>query len=187
METRGRLSSLDLLPDEAQDDLVWALGELNARQRTQADILFDLNDRLAVKGVEPVSKSAFNRKAVRIARQQKRREEAREIYASLASDLDASKIDEASVVVGEMIKTLIVEMLDADGAQMTSTGAMELAQAYVKAIQGQKMSADLRKQREKEFEAKAATAIEKVAKARGLAADTVADIKAQILGIKKEG
>lgn len=44
-EKRGQLSSLDLLPDEAQDDLVWAIGELNRRQRTQTDILFEFNDR----------------------------------------------------------------------------------------------------------------------------------------------
>ena len=186
METRGRLSSIDLLPETVQDDVVWALGELNARKRTQSDILFEFNDRLVAKGVERISKSAFNRRAIRVARQRAKRDEAREIYSALAEDLDASKIDEASVVVGEMIKTLVVELLDNEEGVISPTGAMELAQAYVKAIQGQKMSADLRKQREKEFEVKATEAIEKVAKQKGLAADTVADIKAQILGIRKE-
>ena len=74
-QTRGRLSSLDLLPEDCTDDVVWAMGELNARKRSQADILFELNDRLAVKGCDIISKSAFNRRAVRVALIQARREE----------------------------------------------------------------------------------------------------------------
>ena len=41
MEGRGRLSSLDMLPDEAQEDLVWACQELYARARSQAEMLID--------------------------------------------------------------------------------------------------------------------------------------------------
>ena len=65
--TRGRLSSLDLSPEEGHDDIVWAMAQLNERKRSQEDIRFELNDRLAVKGIDAISKSAFNRRAVRIA------------------------------------------------------------------------------------------------------------------------
>ena len=49
---RGRLSSMDLIPEEGQDDIVWAVAELNKRQRSAKEILFDLNDRLAAKGID---------------------------------------------------------------------------------------------------------------------------------------
>ena len=73
--TKLRLSSIDLVPEHAQDDIVWAIGELNQRLRTQADILFELNDRLATKGVEPISASAFNRKALKLRAAQIRLDE----------------------------------------------------------------------------------------------------------------
>ena len=78
-EGRGRLSSIDLLPEEAQDDILWALGELNQRQRTQADILFELNDRLEAKGFEAISKSAFNRNSTKLAARSRRIAERQQI------------------------------------------------------------------------------------------------------------
>ncbi|NKC04275.1 hypothetical protein HGG75_04965 [Ochrobactrum pseudogrignonense] len=36
---RSRLDSMELLPEEAQDDVVWAISQLNERRRSQADIL----------------------------------------------------------------------------------------------------------------------------------------------------
>ena len=76
-QNRRVLDSLDLLPPECEDDVVWALARLNERQRTQADILFELNDRLAVKGQGPISKSAFSRRSVRLKRRRDRLAERR--------------------------------------------------------------------------------------------------------------
>lgn len=52
MAERRRLSSIDMLPEEAADDIVWATQQLAQRTRTQQDILFELNDRLEAKGIE---------------------------------------------------------------------------------------------------------------------------------------
>lgn len=184
-ETPGRLSSIDLVPEEGRDDVMWALGQLNERKRSQADILFDLNDRLAVKGVAPISKSAFNRRAVRIYAQTKRDEEARALYSELARKLTPEAISEGDLVLGELIKTLVSEMLDATAGVINPTGALELARAYKAVIEGQTLSLELRRQADKELATKVNAAIDKVAKTRGLSADAAKDIRAQILGVKE--
>lgn len=180
---RGRLSSLDLVPEHAQDDIVWALGELNQRTRTQADILFELNDRLAVKGVEPISKSAFSRKAVRLAAASRRLEEARFMFAGLADHFTPEKVDENNIALGEIIKTLIFELTDEGAGAQNPKGAMELARAYLATIQGQKLSSARRQQLAAELESKTEKAVDEVAREKGLTAETVAAIKSKILGV----
>jgi hypothetical protein len=183
IEGRGRLSTLDLVPEEGQDDIVWALAELNKRQRTQSDILFEMNDRLEAKGLEPISRSSFNRRAVRLAAASRRLEEARYMFAGLADQFTPDKVDEGNIGLGEVIKTLIFELLDAD-IRHDPKGAMELARAYLATIQGQKISSERRQKLTKEYAEKTSAAVDQVARAKGLTADTVEAIKAQILGVQ---
>lgn len=184
---RGRLSSLDLLPEEAQDDLIWACQQLAERQRTQADILFEFNDRLAVKGIEPVSKSAFNRKAIRIAAATRRQRETREIFSALSGDIDPARIDEHSIVLGEFLKTLIFELLQPGSAEHDADSAMKLSRGFKEIMVGQKISADRRAAEEKRATEKAVAAIEAVGKAKGLTTETVEAIKRDVLGIREDG
>lgn len=184
---RGRLSSLDLLPEEAQDDLIWACQQLAERQRTQADILFEFNDRLEAKGIERVSKSAFNRKAIRIAAATRRQRETREIFSALSGDIDPARIDEHSIVLGEFLKTLIFELLQPGSAEHDADSAMKLSKGFKEIMVGQKISADRRAAEEKRANEKAVAAIEAVGKAKGLTMETVEAIKNNVLGIRKEG
>lgn len=184
---RGRLSSLDLLPEEAQDDLVWACQQLAERQRTQADILFEFNDRLEVKGIDPVSRSAFNRKAIRIAAATRRQRETREIFSALSGDIDPTRIDEHSIVLGEFLKTLIFELLQPGSVEHNADSAMKLSRGFKEIMVGQKISADRRADEERRAKDKAVQAIEAVGKAKGLTMETVEAIKNNVLGIRKEG
>jgi len=183
---RGRLCSMDLIPDDGQDDIFWALQELNARKRSQADILFELNDRLAVKGIDPISKSAFNRKAVRLALHGRKTKEQRELFAGIADQFTPDAVDQGNIVLGELIKILITDILDDGSSTISSKGAMELARGYRDIIMGQNVSADRRSKLEKQFAEKTATAIDSVGKKRGLSTDTIETIKSEILGIKRE-
>lgn len=184
---RGRLSSLDLLPEEAQDDLIWACQQLAERQRTQADILFEFNDRLAVKGIDAVSKSAFNRKAIRIAAATRRQRETREIFSALSGDIEPARIDEHSIVLGEFLKTLIFELLQPGSVEHTADSAMKLSRGFKEIMVGQKISADRRADEEKRATQKAVAAIEAVGKAKGLTSETVEAIKRDVLGIREGG
>jgi transcriptional regulator of met regulon len=182
---RGRLSSIDLLPDEAQDDIVWAMAELNQRKRSQADILFELNDRLAVKGCEAISKSAFNRKSMRVAAYSRRINESRALFEGIAPQFTPDKVDETNIVIGEMIKVLIAEMLDAEAGAFETKDAMHLASAYVKAIQGQNLSSERKRKLQAEFADKIGEAAKTVEKAKGITADTRKKIMEQLGIIQK--
>lgn len=180
---RGKLSSLELMPDEAGDDIRWALGELNKRQRTQADILFELNDRLAVIGLGPVSKSAFNRASMRLSDRARRIAERQQIYAGVAESLTPEAVAKNDLILGEFLKTLIDELLDSD--EVSPKGAMELSRAYRDVIHGQHQSARATAEAEAKLAKRTAAAIDAVAKVKGLTADTVTEIKSRILGVQK--
>lgn len=175
---RGRLSSLDLIPDEGRDDILWALEELNKRERTQADILFELNDRLAVHGIDPISKSAFNRASIRTAAAARRISEARAVFAGIADQFTPESIDDNSIALGEVIKTLILELVD--NPSQTPKGAMELARAYLATLQGQKLSSERRLKLKEELSTKAMAAVEAVAAKGGISQETMDEINRRL-------
>ncbi|MGE6741731.1 phage protein Gp27 family protein [Allorhizobium pseudoryzae] len=181
MAGRGRLSNLDLLPEEARDDVLWAIGELNKRERTQSDIHFELNDRLEAKGIETISRSAFNRKAMRLAKRSMQLEERRHIYAGIAERLTPEEIGNADLVLGEFLKTLLDELLDEDG--IGTKGAMELARAYKDTIMAQRHSAELREKAEAQANAKLKKAVSEVTDAvrkAGVSDETMAEINRRL-------
>ncbi len=191
---RGRLSVIDQLPEWADEAKVWAFDQLKKRKKAQLDILDEFNKRLKAaafgQGItEPpvISKSAFNRTALRVALLGRRLEETREIAAVLAPKFDQAGDDSVTLMLAETIKTLIAEMLgnagtlDADGA--TAEMLMMTARALTAAEQAKRLSADGRRKVEAEYKSKATAAIEHVAKEKGLSAETVEAIKAKVLGI----
>lgn len=188
---RGRLSSIELLPPEAQPIVDWALQELRARKHLQIDILDAFNVKLkrlskdTGQEIAPISLSAFNRYSLRLARTGRRLEETREIANALTERLQPGDTDDLTILVSEAIKTLVFELLEDEEADISTKGTMELARALQAAVSAQNISSDRRQKVEKEFADKAAKAIDKVAKAKGLSADTVDQIKAQVLGIRK--
>lgn len=187
-EGRGRLSSMDLLPEEAQEDVLWAVGELNKREKTIDAILFEFNERLAAKDIDPISRSAFHRKSLRLAAMSNRLNEARHIFQGLAPQFTADKVDEHTVVLGEFIKLLIFELAQAEGGDKSigTKGAMELARAHLAVIQGQKISSDRRAKLEADFKKEAAAAIEKVTKTRGVSAEVAEDLRRELFNVPQE-
>jgi hypothetical protein len=178
---RGRLSSIDLLPEEAEPDVVWVSEELRAGKRLQIDILQEFNSRLADRGIGPVSSSAFNRYSVRKAMQFRQLDEVRRISSELASSLGTDGTDKLTIAVSEMVKMAAFKILE--GGVMDPKGVMELARASQAAASAQKISADHRRAIERDERDRAVKAVEKVATARGMTRDTVEAIKREILGI----
>ncbi len=185
MAGRGRLSSLDLLPEEAQDDLVWAMAQLNERKRTQADILFELNDRLEAKGIDTISSSAFGRKAVRLAKRNQRLDERRHLYAGIAPKLTADKIAEDDLVLAEFIKSLLDELLEEEGHG--TKNALDLAKAYQAVVSAQAQSAKNRAFANDEAKKKLTEAIDKaeaaVTSGKGDPAEVLRRIREDVYGI----
>lgn len=192
---RGRLSSLDTLPEWADAAKLNAFTALKERKVAQLDILDTFNGELRVAALAngitaapQISRSAFNRSALRLALLGRRLEETREIANVLAPKLDQAADASVTLLVSESIKTLIAEMIsnagelaaDGDTAEML----MFTARALKHAEEAKRISADTRCKIESELNNKASAAVDAVAKAKGLTADTVEAIKAKILGME---
>jgi len=184
-EGRGRLSSLDLLPEEAEGDLVWALEQLRERSMPQTAILDELNARLADRGIGKVSKSAFSRWSVRKAIQFRRLDEVRAITGDIVGNLGTDGADEVTVAVAEMLKAAIYEQLE--NGQLSSKGVMELSRALSAAVGAQKASAEHRRKLEERVNAEVERVAEKAETAvreAGLSEDRVAQMRRDVLGLR---
>ena len=122
---RGRLSSFDTLPSEADHIVAWAASELADRERTQTDIYAEFVTRCQALMAEHRGElefripafASFNRYSLRQARLSRRLDQTREIVAVLAEKHDAKASDDLTVIAGEMIKSVVLHMLGdaADG------------------------------------------------------------------------
>lgn len=180
---RGRLSSIDLLPDAADPIVAWAFQELKDRDRLQKDIHAEFNDRLEEIGAGPISLSAFNRHSIRLAAMARRHEETQRITAALMERLEPGQTDDLTIMAAETIKTLIFEMLE-DGDDLTPKAAMELARALQSAVNSQRLSVDRKRAIQAQFENQVDDAIEKVSAEKGLTADQAAFFRREVLGVR---
>lgn len=183
-EGRGRLSTLDMLPDEAEPDIAWALDALNDRAMPQKAILDEFNARLADRGIGKVSKSAFNRWSIRKAIQFRRLNEVRTITGEIVRDLGAEGVDNVTIAVAESIKAAVYERLEGDN---DPKALMALGRALNSAVAAQKSSADLRSKIEARTNAQleaAAEKVETVGREAGLSEDRIAQIRRDVLGLK---
>lgn len=189
---RGRLSSFELLPEPCTPVVVWASDELRKRQRTQTDIYEEFCDRLEAVAKEfgdqleftIPSFTAFNRLSLRLAMLSRRMEDMRVVGDSMARNRDNESPDNLTLVAAEAIKTLVFELLiDAGESGIDARGAKDLANALRAATQAEDVSATRRREVQKEFAGQVDEAVDKVAKVKGLTAETVQQIKEQILGV----
>ena len=188
---RGRLSSFDLLPTEAEGIVAWAASELADREKTQTDIYAEFVTRCeqlmaAHRGELEFAIpafSSFNRYSIRQARISRRLDETRQIVAVLAKKHDAQASDELTIMTGEMIKSVVLHMLGdgADGIEPKDLKA--LADAARAAQLAQNMSSERRAKEDAKIAARLGEAVDTVAKAKGLTGETAEAIKAQILGV----
>lgn len=182
-EGRGRLSSIDLLPDEAEPDVVWALEQLRERNLPQTAILVEFNERLADRGLEPISKSAWSRFAVRKAIQFRKLDEVQRMSSELVTSLGTDGPDQVTVAVAEMLKLAMFQMLE-DG-DVSTKGIMEMSRALQSAVNAQKGSAENRRKLEDEVEArmkKAAAAVADLGAKRSVSPEALAEIN-RALGV----
>lgn len=189
---RGRLSSIDLLPPEADDVVVWASRELAARERTQLDIYAEFRTKLiALQGEQGLdfnipAFSSFNRFSIRQAVLGRRIEETREIATSLADRFDGVGNEDLTVMVIEALKTLIFEIVSADEGA-SAEDAMMMAKAVHSLVSASKMSDSQRQVFNERLAAATDEAIDKataVAHEAGVSADRIAQMRRELLGVR---
>jgi UTP-glucose-1-phosphate uridylyltransferase len=180
---RGHLSSIDMLPDEAEAAIVWANDALRERKLPSAVILAEFNEKLADVGIAPVSRSAWGRYAVRKAIQFRRLDEIQRMGGELARTMDAKAPDEVTVAVAELLKVAAFEILEE--GEVSTTGIMQLSRALQSAVAAQKMSAEYRERLEKEVQARLAEAARQageIGKRNGVSPEAMAKINRALMG-----
>ena len=180
---RGRLSSLEMLPEEADGDLLWLHDELRASKRPQTAIRRDFNARLADRGIAPISTGTFNRYTVRKAREWREYDERQRLARDLVETMGPDGADKMSVAVSERVKMAVDHLLSEGGLGPKEVAA--LARANRAAVAAQKDAIELRRTLEDEQQRKleeVAEAVQDVAQKAGITEDTMAEINRRILG-----
>jgi hypothetical protein len=195
---RGRISSIDRLPEWCDDAVRGAFTALKENKLTQLEILDQLNGAITTAAwaqgitdadaIPQISRSAFNRRSLRLAKMGRRLEETREIAAILTPKFEGENAEQITLLLAQTIKSLTYEMLEsagdlgADGE--TAEMLMFASRALKHAEEAQRISADTKARILRDFTEKAEKTVDAVAKAKGLSAETVETIKANILGIR---
>ncbi|MEM9063804.1 MAG: phage protein Gp27 family protein [Pseudomonadota bacterium] len=186
---RGKLSSIEKLPEHAEAAVQWALDALTERQYDQVLILERFNEMLAELDPPcgPISRSAFSRYSIRFAAQARRLTEAREAAAALAERLDDMPDGDIGLMLGETIKALINDaLLDniMDGGSPSMKTLRDAAESVQRLEMARKANVDTAARARRDFVRKAADAVDRAATAKGLTRETAEKIKAEILGVE---
>lgn len=197
-EGRGRLSSIEMLPEECDEDIAWANTELREKKMPQTEILRQFNARLADRGLKGVSKGAFSRWSVRVAIEMRKLQASRQIMDVVLARLEPGERSDSMIAATELLKYRILEqvmsedepdpklLLNATLAlqRLSSTVARETA---VQRRDKQDQVAEAERQAAQEklalAEADAAARVEKIAGEAGLNADRIAAIRKGVLGL----
>lgn len=183
---RGRLSTIDLLPEEAEADIAWAFEEIKARRQPQLTILGELNKRLADRGLKGISKSAFNRKVLWLIGHGDAILRAREIASVLAEKLDEVPEGDVGLLLNELVKSIVFDILSTaqltDGVSMNM--AVNAAVALDKLENARRLSVGTRDKIAKTFASKASEAVEAAGTEKGLSREQIDTIKEKVLGLR---
>jgi Protein of unknown function (DUF3486) len=183
---RGRLSSIDLLPEEAWPHVKLALAALAENKREAESIREELNLHLSgIDGCQPISRSAFNRKSLQLAKIGMDISRAREMAAVFAEKVNDMPEGDVGMLINEMCKVIIYNMTaEASAMDMEASAKMmkEVSLAVYRLEQAGAISVKRRSLIVDRAKAEAGEAVKTVAKAKGLTGDVVNSILDQILG-----
>lgn len=190
---RGRLTSIDRIPAEADHIICWAAQALSARDETQTEIYAEFVSKCEALMAESrgelefdiPSMSSFNRYSIKQAKLMRHIDQTQGIVKAISDKFTAKGSDDLSKILGETIKSLVFSMVaNADDENVLPLDVMRLASAFRQVQQGQNMSADRRRKSDDEFNDKVGTAVDTAAKAVGMTAEVAEKVKAEILGVK---
>lgn len=190
---RGRLSSFDLLPAEANGIVAWAALELADRDKTQTEIYAEFVTKCQALMAEHRGElefripafASFNRYSLRQARMSRRLDQTREIVKVLSQKHDPQTADEVTIIAAEMIKAAVLYATGDGEDVMDGKELKALAEALRAAQAAQNLSSTRKAAETKQLQERLGEAVDAVAKARGLSAETTEAIKADILGVTK--
>lgn len=188
---RGRLNSIELLPDWAEPAVLNAYKALRDQKVTQLEILDSFNAELRLLAMQQgitdppvISRSAFNRKSMRLARLAARLAETREIASVLAARLEDGGDEKLTLMASEAIKSIVFDALDNAGEIVASPATAEMMANFASAVksaeQTKKITADTKLMIERRFRQDTEKAISTAAARQGLSEEQAAALLARI-------
>lgn len=195
---RGRLSSIEQLPEVCEEHIRWANEELRERRMPQTEILRQFNARIADHGCKPVSVGTFSRYSLRVATELRKVDAAHKILERVLERLPPEDRNDSTIAAIELVKFRIVELImdeDPDMGQLAKASLIlqRLTSSSVR------VSEDRRRNEKADREAEAkksepenvtpqaietADAVERIATEAGLSAERVAAIRRGVLGLQ---
>lgn len=194
---RGRLSTIEQLPESADEAIAWANLELRERNMPQTEILNGFNARLADLGIKPVSKGAFSRYSVRVAIEARKLIASRQITDAVLSRMAPGERSDSTLAATELIKFRILEMImgeEEPDPKLLAAATLALARLSTTALREAEGKRRHRKDELAEYERRRAAEAEqavaetadqavKIATEAGLGADRIAAIRKGVLGL----
>ena len=176
----GRKSSIRKLPPKLRD-------ELDAMVR-DGRLTIDAITEFVRSAGAPVSRSAVGRYVKNYEEQIADYRKTQELAKVLVGELSDNPQGDVGRLASELLKLQVLrglESLRAEGKELPPEQTMLLSAALRNAGSFDKSNADLVLRLKKELATQAADAATKVGRKSGLSADSVAEIRAAILGISK--
>ncbi len=198
--TRPRPSSIDLLPEECEGIVAWAVQELANTPRSQTDVYAEFRTRLiALQGelgldFDIPHFSSFNRHNLRLAKLTQKMQRSQAIANAVVARTDGADADNLTQASTRMLKTLMVEVMEgaADAgmsfkeAKDAATALRQLALAETASTgRRQKLEAEERaRQVEAEMKAKAEAALDMLESEPGVSKAAIKRAKEKFLGVR---
>ncbi len=170
---RGRLSTIDLLPEDIRLRLNAALRE---KRLTQQQILDAINPLLEERGAKQISKSSLNRYSMQIEERGAMMREAREAANALVGGLGEQKGTDLGRAVTEMVKTLTFDLV-AGGGELDVDTLNKVALVAQRIERASKISIEREAAIKKQAQEEALAAIEESGKDKVLTAERIREIK----------
>lgn len=194
---RGRLSSMEMMPEAADEALAFANTELRLRRMPQTEILRRMNAMLADHGIRPVSVGTFSRYSLRMAIEVRKIAASREITNAVMARLPKGDRSETTVAAIELVKHRLIELImgkDDPDPQLLASASLALMRLSSTALveakgqlldqQEKREQVEREKAHDRELAAAAQTAT-KIAEEAGLSAERIAAIRQGVLGLAK--
>lgn len=178
---RGRLSSIEALPENCDEDIAWAKIALTERKMPQTEILREFNARLADKGVYAgISKGAFSRWSVRTAIELRKMSAARDVANAVLERMPQGERSDATLAAIELVKFRLLELImdeeqaDPKTLAATALALQRLSRTAILETEGQRRQRDDdRSEDQRKRLADAAEAANKAGKQAGVGPETL--------------
>lgn len=188
---RGRLSAIDLLPEECSPLIAWAAEQLRDRSRSQVDIYKEWKEKLIALqgeiglGFDIPSFKSFNNYSVQLAQAHRRMDFARKMAIELSDRFDAAGSDRLTQIGADHIKSLVLEiMVHSSDGEISPSAVKELALALRAAAAAEAASTARLMKIEAELDQRTEETIEKVAGELGLTKGRIAQLRRDFLGVR---